>query len=244
MQSVATCVVRHPSASVSSAAFFRILGRSSARGIQWQRYKKASSVFSSSSSSVKFSAMDLNWQPFSLLSGWEMENLQAEEPLLLELCEDLDWKKQAEDLRQLALLSLPLNDGNRDRGNSGLETQSLKEINPEGSRDNGGSKSNGYDSDFIAGVLLAAILLQNSIFFRAFAAENELSQSTGAGLASAPGWLAPTVLAFPLASYIIFNIYRDKMNPYAKVTDWMFGVAVVAIVANLILISTIGVRLY
>ena len=33
-----------------------------------------------------------------------------------------------------------------------------------------------------------------------------------------------------------------KVNPYANVSDWLFGVAAVVIIANLVLISTIGVR--
>ncbi|KAH9563548.1 hypothetical protein CY35_05G131100 [Sphagnum magellanicum] len=59
-----------------------------------------------------------------------------------------------------------------------------------------------------------------------------------------PGWLGPSVLAFPVVSYFLFNIYREKVNPYAKVTDWMFGVVAVVIIANILMIATLGVRLY
>jgi len=61
---------------------------------------------------------------------------------------------------------------------------------------------------------------------------------------AAPTWVAPLVLAFPVASYFLFTVYREKVNPYAKVTDWMFGLVAMAIVGNIVLIKTIGVRLY
>jgi hypothetical protein len=35
-----------------------------------------------------------------------------------------------------------------------------------------------------------------------------------------------------------------QVNPYAKVTDWMFGVVAVVIIANIVMIATLGVRLY
>ncbi len=32
-----------------------------------------------------------------------------------------------------------------------------------------------------------------------------------------------------------------QVNPYAKVTDWMFGVVAVVIIANIVMIATLGV---
>ncbi|KAL2621834.1 hypothetical protein R1flu_002039 [Riccia fluitans] len=59
-----------------------------------------------------------------------------------------------------------------------------------------------------------------------------------------PSWLPPTVLAFPVVSYFAFSYYREKVNPAAKITDWMFSVVALVIVANIVLMATIGVRLY
>ncbi|CAM6099764.1 unnamed protein product [Calypogeia fissa] len=60
----------------------------------------------------------------------------------------------------------------------------------------------------------------------------------------APSWLVPAVLIFPPLSYLVFNVYRDKVNPYAKVTDWMFGIVALTIVSNIIMMAVWGVRLY
>lgn len=60
----------------------------------------------------------------------------------------------------------------------------------------------------------------------------------------APGWVAPSVLAFPVVSYFLFTLYRNKVNPYAKLTDWVFGLVAMGIIGNIVLIKTVGVRLY
>lgn len=67
---------------------------------------------------------------------------------------------------------------------------------------------------------------------------------TEAATRTAPEWVAPFVLAVPVVSYLLFTFYRSKVNPYAKLTDWVFGLVAMAILGNLILIATVGVRLY
>ncbi|KAL3692161.1 hypothetical protein R1sor_005812 [Riccia sorocarpa] len=58
----------------------------------------------------------------------------------------------------------------------------------------------------------------------------------------APSWLAPAVLAFPVVSYFAFSYYRERVNPTARITDWMFSVVALVIVANIVLMATIGDR--
>lgn len=81
-------------------------------------------------------------------------------------------------------------------------------------------------------------MLQN-----AYAEESAFNESLQA-VTGQPQWLAPAVLAFPVFSYVIFTIYRDKVNPRAKVSDWLLGLAATVIVANIVTIVTLGVRLY
>lgn len=174
----------------------------------------------------------LQWQP---VFRFEQADLMAEAPSLLKACEDFDWKSRAIELRALAKLSLqdtPISNSHAPKSHSG---------------DGNGSMSNGNgDRWFAAGItLVTAALTQCSFHFSAFAAEEGIQNPEAAEAASrAPAWLTPALLAFPVVSYAIFNVYRDQVNPYAKVTDWMFGVVAFVIVANLVLISTIGVRLY
>ncbi|KAG0570068.1 hypothetical protein KC19_6G136400 [Ceratodon purpureus] len=61
---------------------------------------------------------------------------------------------------------------------------------------------------------------------------------------TAPEWVAPTVLATPVVSYLLFTWYRNAVNPYAKLQDWVFGLITLAILGNIVLIATVGVRLY
>ncbi|GLJ35372.1 hypothetical protein SUGI_0711400 [Cryptomeria japonica] len=93
----------------------------------------------------------------------------------------------------------------------------------------------------IAGITsISSIVLFLEDAYAADSMSSEIVQSAS----KAPQWLAPAVLAFPVVSYLLFNIYRDKINPDAKVTDWMYGLAAMVIVANLVTLVTLGVRLY
>lgn len=174
----------------------------------------------------------LQWQP---VFRFEQSDLMADAPSLLKTCEDFDWKAQANELRTLANISL----NNTSINKSQAPKSQSKDVNESTSNDNG-------DTWFAAGLALAtATLVQFSFHFSALAAEEAIQNPEAAEAASrAPAWLTPTLLAFPVVSYAIFSVYRDQVNPYAKVTDWMFGVAAVVIIANLVLISTLGVRLY
>ncbi|MCO5552947.1 hypothetical protein L7F22_006467 [Adiantum nelumboides] len=173
----------------------------------------------------------LQWKPAFRL---EQAQLMEDAPSLLKTCSDFDWKAQASELRALAQLSL------RNLSRQPPSSPStLKDVGESMSRDNG-------DTWFAAGLALAtAALLQVNLHFNAFAVE-ETAQTTEAAEAAsrAPTWLTPALLAFPVVSYALFYVYRSQVNPEAKVTDWMFGVAATVIIANLVLISTIGVRLY
>ncbi|GBG63231.1 hypothetical protein CBR_g37317 [Chara braunii] len=62
--------------------------------------------------------------------------------------------------------------------------------------------------------------------------------------ATVPDWLGPSVVTFPFAGYILFYLYREKVNPRAKLTDFFFMVLAAAIVANLVLILTLRIRLW
>jgi len=93
------------------------------------------------------------------------------------------------------------------------------------------------------GVAMAGWLASYQPVDYATAAEDSAT-ITEAATKTAPEWVAPFVLAVPVASYILFFFYRSKVNPYAKLTDWVFGLVAMAILGNLILIATVGVRLY
>ncbi|BBN15127.1 hypothetical protein MPTK1_6g17270 [Marchantia polymorpha subsp. ruderalis] len=100
----------------------------------------------------------------------------------------------------------------------------------------------------LGAALAASIGLQGASAMDAMGLESVLSiqpnPESAEAASRAPSWLVPTVLAFPVVSYFAFNLYRDKYNPRAKVTDWMFSVVTVVIVANIVLMATLGVRLY
>lgn len=95
-----------------------------------------------------------------------------------------------------------------------------------------------------AGATLACILLEGNLLLQnAYAEESALNESLQAA-SRQPQWLVPAVLSFPVISYAIFTVYRDKVNPSANVSDWMLGLAATVIVANIVTIVTLGVRLY
>jgi hypothetical protein len=53
------------------------------------------------------------------------------------------------------------------------------------------------------------------------------------------------LLASILASIAgFFNVYRDRVNPRAKISDFIFLVAGVAVIANLVSILAFRVRLF
>lgn len=175
---------------------------------------------------LAISARNLSWQP---VFRFDSDDLLAEAPNLRKQCEDLDWGKQANDLRALAARSLQTKDGAAGDQQSQDSSDNLRKDN----RDQG--------PWFTAFVAIVAAQLQCGLTFSAIAQET----SESAEVASrAPGWLVPAVLTFPVLSYGLFNLYRDQVNPYAKVTDWMFGMVALVIVVNLVLIVTLGVRLY
>eukprot|EP01018_Ginkgo_biloba_P022345 Gb_18900 [translate_table: standard] len=58
---------------------------------------------------------------------------------------------------------------------------------------------------------LAGVLLHGATLKDAYAAES-LSNESLEAVSRAPQWLAPSVLAFPVFSYVLFNIYRDKVG--------------------------------
>ncbi|KAG0626633.1 hypothetical protein M758_2G139500 [Ceratodon purpureus] len=92
--------------------------------------------------------------------------------------------------------------------------------------------------------VLATAGLFGSQALDAIAADESVTAALTAATREAPGWVAPSVFAFPVVSYILFTLYRNEVNPYAKLTDWFLGLIASAIVANIVLIATIGVRLY
>lgn len=88
--------------------------------------------------------------------------------------------------------------------------------------------------------ILATAGLFGASSLDAIAADESLTSA----VTEAPNWIAPSVLAFPVVSYLLFTLYRNNVNPYAKLTDWVFGLVAMAIVGNIVLIATVGVRLY
>ncbi|KAH7278333.1 hypothetical protein KP509_38G036500 [Ceratopteris richardii] len=173
----------------------------------------------------------LHWQPAFRLGQPE---LMEDAPTLLRTCGDFDWKAHANELRALAELSL-------------LESSTNNQPSSFKSKDAGEGidKNEGYTGFGAALALATAMLFQFGLQFSALAEEMSAQKTeVSEAAARAPAWLTPTLLAFPVVSYAIFYVYRSQVNPNAKVTDWMFGVAATVIIANLILISTIGVRLY
>eukprot|EP00250_Pteridium_aquilinum_P006348 c16290_g1_i1 orf=120-839(+) len=175
----------------------------------------------------------LQWQP---VFSFEQADLMTDAPSLLKTCEGFDWQAQVIKLRTLAKLSMP----NTPTSN---QNQALKPLSKD--LQEGAGKDNG-DTWFVAGLaLVTTALIQCSFHLNAFAAEESAQTAEAAEAASrAPAWLTPALLAFPVVTYVMFSVYRSQVNPGAKVTDWMFGVAAAVIIANLVLISTIGVRLY
>jgi len=88
--------------------------------------------------------------------------------------------------------------------------------------------------------ILATAGLFGASSLDAIAADESLTSA----VTEAPNWIAPSVLAFPVVSYLLFTLYRNNVNPYAKLTDWVFGLVAMAILGNIVLIATVGVRLY
>ncbi|KAJ7517195.1 hypothetical protein O6H91_21G014000 [Diphasiastrum complanatum] len=105
-------------------------------------------------------------------------------------------------------------------------------------------------SPSLSSTVAAVFLIQGAAVMDAFAAEagnptqlDPVSQSLEAAITT-PAWLIPAILACPVISYLLFNVYRDQVNPYAKISDWLFGVVVLVIIGNIITMATLGVRLY
>ncbi|KAK9833987.1 hypothetical protein WJX81_000967 [Elliptochloris bilobata] len=52
------------------------------------------------------------------------------------------------------------------------------------------------------------------------------------------------ILAAPLLLYGVFNLYRDKVNPAFKLTDFIFILAAIVIVLNILSILVFKVRIF
>lgn len=59
-----------------------------------------------------------------------------------------------------------------------------------------------------------------------------------------PDWLGPFILAFPLIVYAAFTVYRNKVRPEASILDFLFLLAALFIVLNVVTSFTLGIRLY
>lgn len=101
-----------------------------------------------------------------------------------------------------------------------------------------------FEKSVILGLAMAGWFGSHSMDAIAADEESVTAAVKEAATNTAPEWVAPSVLAFPVVSYILFTLYRNKVNPNAKLTDWVFGLVAMAILGNLILIATVGVRLY
>ncbi|EFJ34442.1 hypothetical protein SELMODRAFT_438825 [Selaginella moellendorffii] len=103
---------------------------------------------------------------------------------------------------------------------------------------------NGSTSPATAPSFLLATLagLHGFIGFSAMA--DEFQSQAQAAQDKIPSWLPTAVLGAPVAAYLIFSVYRDQVNPQAKLTDFFFALAAMFIVGNLITSATLGVRLY
>ena len=52
------------------------------------------------------------------------------------------------------------------------------------------------------------------------------------------------LLSAPLLLYALFNVYRDKINPKASISDFLFLLVALVIVGNVFSILVLKVRLY
>eukprot|EP00882_Tetradesmus_deserticola_P003664 GHRQ01003877.1.p1 GENE.GHRQ01003877.1~~GHRQ01003877.1.p1 ORF type:complete len:159 (+),score=37.19 GHRQ01003877.1:107-583(+) len=110
----------------------------------------------------------------------------------------------------------------------------------------------GLDGTILA---LAGLLLQPQLAAWADDAVIEAAASTSAKVQAAaadaaqksvdaPAWLGYALLLSPLLLYGFFTFYRSQVNPRAKFTDFLFIVAGIAVVGNLVSILAFKVRLF
>lgn len=62
--------------------------------------------------------------------------------------------------------------------------------------------------------------------------------------APAPQWVSYIIVLTPIILYGLFNVYRNQVNPRASFSDFLFLVAGVAVIANLVSIIGFKVRLF
>ncbi|KAG6553456.1 hypothetical protein Mapa_004368 [Marchantia paleacea] len=112
----------------------------------------------------------------------------------------------------------------------------------------GSGRGRTWVSTGAAAAFVTSLSLQGAVMLHAMASEAKNSAVNSDTLeraaSRAPEWLAPAIFAFPVVSYFLFGIYRDQVNPNAKITDWLFGLVALGIVANIVMQVTWGVRLY
>ncbi|KXZ51190.1 hypothetical protein GPECTOR_13g677 [Gonium pectorale] len=71
--------------------------------------------------------------------------------------------------------------------------------------------------------------------------------ATDAAAAAADGGFGAgevALLVTPVVVYALFNVYRDRINPEAKFLDYIYIMAFLAIVANLVSIAVFKVRFF
>lgn len=61
------------------------------------------------------------------------------------------------------------------------------------------------------GLLATAGLFGSHQNMDAIAADESVTTAITAATTEAPSWVAPSVLAFPVASYVLFTLYRNKV---------------------------------
>jgi len=62
------------------------------------------------------------------------------------------------------------------------------------------------------GVLATTGLFGISQTMDAIAADESVTSAITAATKEAPGWVAPSVLAFPVVSYVLFTLYRNEVG--------------------------------
>ncbi|PNH06631.1 hypothetical protein TSOC_006974 [Tetrabaena socialis] len=111
-----------------------------------------------------------------------------------------------------------------------------------------GSKTFDSAPSFISGLAVAAPLLV-AASARAEEAAGPVVEAAEAAEAVAvasagPGGGEAALLITPVLLYVAFTVYRDRVNPKATFLDYVYILATVAIVANLISIVAFNTRFF
>jgi hypothetical protein len=91
---------------------------------------------------------------------------------------------------------------------------------------------------------LALALLHPALAVADEAAVVEATAAAGDPAATQASPLGYVVVFAPILLYGIFSLYRDKVNPRATISDFLFILAAIAVFANLISILAFKVRLF